>query len=91
MALTKIPFRPGFNKQLTDTQNENNWVDGDNVRFRSGQPEKIGGWIQETSSELIGVARAQLTFSDLDGRKYNAIGTNRCLYIMKVSFLTYLH
>jgi hypothetical protein len=31
MALTKIPFRPGFNKQLTDTQNENNWVDGDNV------------------------------------------------------------
>ena len=81
MALTKIPFRPGFNKQLTDTQNENNWVDGDNVRFRYGQPEKIGGWAQETSSELIGIARAQHTFSDLDGRKYNAIGTNRCLYI----------
>jgi hypothetical protein len=81
MALTKIPFRPGFNKQLTDTQNENNWVDGDNVRFRYGQPEKIGGWVQETSSELIGIARAQLTFSDIDGRKYNAIGTNRCLYI----------
>lgn len=81
MALTKIPFRPGFNKQLTDTQNENNWVDGDNVRFRSGQPEKIGGWAQETSSELIGVARAQLTFKDLDGRRYNAIGTNKCLYI----------
>ena len=81
MALTKIPFRPGFNKQLTDTQNENNWVDGDNVRFRYGQPEKIGGWVQETSSELIGIARAQHTFTDLDGRKYNAIGTNRCLYI----------
>jgi len=81
MALTKVPFRPGFNKQLTDTQNENNWVDGDNVRFRYGQPEKIGGWVQETSSELIGVARAQHTFTDLDGRKYNAIGTNRCLYI----------
>jgi len=81
MALTKIPFRPGFNKQLTDTQNENNWVDGDNVRFRYGQPEKIGGWIQETSSELIGVARAIHTFTDLDGRKYAAIGTNRLLYI----------
>jgi hypothetical protein len=81
MALTKIPFRPGFNKQLTDTQNENNWVDGDNVRFRYGQPEKIGGWVQETSSELIGIARAQHTFKDLDGRKYNAIGTNRCLYV----------
>src|SRR6056300_1235884 len=81
MALTKIPFRPGFNKQLTDTQNENNWVDGDNVRFRYGQPEKIGGWVQETSSELIGAARAQHTWTDLDGRKYAAIGTNRCLYI----------
>ena len=81
MALVKIPFRPGFNKQLTDTQNENNWVDGDNVRFRYGQPEKIGGWLQTTSSELIGAARAQHTFTDLDGRKYNAIGTNRCLYI----------
>ena len=81
MALTKIPFRPGFNKQLTDTQNENNWVDGDNVRFRYGQPEKIGGWVQETSSELIGAARQMHTFTDLDGRKYNAIGTNRCLYV----------
>jgi hypothetical protein len=81
MALTKIPFRPGFNKQLTDTQNENNWVDGDNVRFRYGQPEKIGGWAQETSSELIGAARAIHTFTDLDGRKYAAIGTNRLLYI----------
>jgi len=81
MALTKIPFRPGFNKQLTDTQNENNWVDGDNVRFRYGQPEKIGGWTQETSSELIGAARAIHTFTDLDGRKYAAIGTNRLLYV----------
>ena len=81
MALVKIPFRPGFNKQLTDTQNENNWVDGDNVRFRYGQPEKIGGWVQETSSELIGIGRREHTFTDLDGRKYNAIGTNRCLYV----------
>jgi hypothetical protein len=81
MALTKIPFRPGFNKQLTDTQNENNWVDGDNVRFRYGQPEKIGGWLQTNSDTLIGVARKQHSWGDLDGRKYAAIGTNRCLYI----------
>src|SRR6056300_1564728 len=81
MALTKIPFRPGFNKQITDTQAENVWVDGDNVRFRYGQPEKIGGWLQINSDTLIGVTRAQHTFTDLDGRKYSAIGTNRCLYI----------
>jgi hypothetical protein len=81
MALTKIPFRPGFNKQITDTQAENVWVDGDNVRFRYGQPEKIGGWLQINADTLIGVARAQHTFTDLDGRKYSAIGTNRCLYV----------
>jgi len=81
MALTKIPFRPGFNKQLTDTQNENNWVDGDNVRFRYGQPEKIGGWLQTNSDTLIGIARKQHSWIDLDGRKYAALGTNRCLYI----------
>src|SRR5210317_1043869 len=81
MALTKIPFQPGFNKQITDTQAENVWVNGDNVRFRYGQPEKIGGWLQVNSETLIGVARAQHTFTDLDGRKYSAIGTNRCLYI----------
>jgi len=81
MALVKIPFRPGFNKQITDTQAENVWVDGDNVRFRYGQAEKIGGWLQLNADSLVGVARSQLTFSDLDGRKYAAIGTNKCLYI----------
>ena len=81
MALTKIPFRPGFNKQITDTQAENVWVNGDNVRFRYGQAEKIGGWLQINANTLIGVARAQHVFTDLDGRKYAAIGTNRCLYI----------
>ena len=81
MALTKIPFQPGFNKQITDTQAENVWVNGDNVRFRYGQPEKIGGWLQVNANTLIGVARAQHVFNDLDGRKYAALGTNRCLYI----------
>ena len=81
MALTKVPFQAGFNKQITDTQAENIWVDGDNVRFRYGQPEKIGGWLQIEANTLIGAARSQHTFTDLNGRKYAAVGTNRCLYI----------
>jgi hypothetical protein len=56
-------------------------VDGDNVRFRYGQPEKIGGWLELVNNTLVGVARAQHSYSDLDGRKYAAIGTNRCLII----------
>ena len=79
MSLKKIAFVPGFNKQATATQAEGQWQDGDNVRFRYGSPEKIGGWSQETTSELAGVARQIHTFSDLDGVKYTAVGTNKIL------------
>lgn len=79
MSLKKIAFVPGFNKQATATQAEGQWQDGDNVRFRYGSPEKIGGWSQETTSELAGVARQIHTFSDLNGVKYTAIGTNKIL------------
>ena len=44
--LQKIGFQPGFNKQITETTAEGQWVGGDNVRFRYGTPEKIGGWSQ---------------------------------------------
>ena len=44
--LQKLGFLPGFNKQVTETGAEGQWFDGDNVRFRYGIPEKIGGWQQ---------------------------------------------
>ena len=47
--LQKIGFQPGFNKQITETTAEGQWVDGDNVRFRYGTPEKIVGWRQLTN------------------------------------------
>jgi len=81
MPLKKIGFTPGFNKQATATEAENQWIDGDNVRFRYGMPEKIGGWEQLKVNTLVGAARAQHTWVDLDGRKYAAIGTNRLLVI----------
>ena len=64
--LQKIQFKAGFNKQDTDTGAEGQWVDGDNVRFRYGQPEKIGGWTQLTASLLSGPARDQHTWTDLN-------------------------
>ena len=79
MTLRKIPFAPGFNKQATATQAEGQWQDGDNVRFRYGSPEKIGGWSQRTTSELAGVGRQIHSFSDLNGVKYVAIGTSKIL------------
>ena len=81
MPLKKIPLQPGFNKQFTASQAEGQWIDGDNVRFRYGSPEKIGGWKQITSSLMVGVARAQYAWSDLTGRRYSAIGTDKCLYV----------
>jgi hypothetical protein len=81
MALNLINIRPGFNKQITDTAAEGQYVDGDYVRFRYGFPEKVGGWSMITTDTLAGVVRAQHQWSDLDGNRYIALGTQRGLYI----------
>jgi hypothetical protein len=81
MPLKKIPIKAGFNKQDTSTAAEGQWIDGDFIRFRYGYPEKIGGWQQILPETLAGVARAQHTWTDLDGNKYAAIGTNKILAI----------
>jgi len=79
--LQKLGFLPGFNKQVTQTGAEGQWYDGDNVRFRYGTPEKIGGWIQLGDDKLTGAARALHHWDDNAGIKYAAIGTNRILYV----------
>jgi len=79
--LQKLGFLPGFNKQVTETGAEGQWFDGDNVRFRYGTPEKIGGWTQLGQSKLTGAARAIHHWDDNAGIKYAAIGTNRILYV----------
>jgi len=81
MPLQKIQFKPGFNKQQTATGAEGQWIDGDNVRFRYGEPQKIGGWEQLVASTLAGPARDQHTWTALDGKKYAAIGTSKILVI----------
>ena len=79
--LQKLGFLPGFNKQVTETGAEGQWFDGDNVRFRYGSPEKIGGWQQLGENKLTGAGRAIHHFDDNAGIKYAAIGTNRILYV----------
>ena len=78
--LQKIGFQPGFNKQITETTAEGQWVGGDNVRFRYGTPEKIGGWSQLGESKLTGAARATHHLVNKSGNKFAIIGTNRILY-----------
>ena len=78
--LQKIGFQPGINKQITPTTAEGQWIDCDNVRFRYGTPEKIGGWKQLGESNLTGAGRGLHHFVNSLGRKYAIIGTNRILY-----------
>jgi len=80
MPLTKLQIAPGIDKQNTEYGAEGKWVDCDNVRFRYGLPEKIGGWTKVTSDALVGATRAILSYSDLKGVKYIIYGTNKKLY-----------
>jgi len=79
--LQKINIQPGFNKQVTATGGEGQWVSGDYVRFRYGTPEKIGGWAQLGDNTLTGRNTALHHFVNSEGIKYAALGTNRFLYV----------
>ena len=83
MPLSSTKFQPGFDKQSTPYGAEGKWIDGENVRFRFGQPEKIGGWIKLFSDKLIGVVRDQFAWTSLDGTRHLAFGTDKKLYVYK--------
>ena len=79
--LQKLGFLPGFNKQVTSTGAESQWTGGENVRFRYGTPEKIGGWAQLGATSLCGPTRALHHMVNKISIKYAVLGTNRILYV----------
>ncbi len=81
MPLTNVKIAPGINKADTPSGAEGQWIDGDFVRFRYGQPEKIGGYTAIGQETIAGPTRAQHTWNDLEGRRYAALGTSKALYI----------
>jgi hypothetical protein len=84
MPLQKLTYRAGINREGTDYSNEGGFYDGDKIRFRSGQAEKIGGWIQVSNSQFLGTCRILWTWSDVDGRgAYIGLGTNVKYYIFQ--------
>ncbi len=88
MALTKLVFRPGINRETTAYANEGGWWDGNLVRFRAGKPETIGGWTRYTKTQMLGTARSLLTWTALDGTIYTGMGTNLKYYIVRGSGLS---
>ncbi len=81
MALKQVKFLPGIDKQNTTVGATARWVDSDNVRFRYGLPEKVGGWSSLLTTTISGVARKLHAFVDLDGNRYIAIGTDKSLLL----------
>ena len=91
MPLQKLQFRPGVNREGTTLSNEGGWFECDKIRFRSGYPEKIGGWVLDsgtTASTLkptvgayFGVCRSMWNWLNLTGYNLMSIGTNLKYYI----------
>jgi len=91
MPLQKLQFRPGINREGTTLSNEGGWFESDKVRFRSGYPEKIGGWVLDTglnastlqppAGDYWGVCRSMWNWLNLAGYNLLALGTNLKYYI----------
>jgi hypothetical protein len=81
MPVRKLRFRPGVNRENTRYTNEEGWYVSDKVRFRQGTPEKIGGWIQYSAAQFLGICRSLWNWVALDGNNYLGVGTNKKYYI----------
>jgi len=81
MPLQKLQFRPGVNREGTTLANEGGWFDCDKVRFRSGYPEKIGGWAAISYTTFLGVCRSLWNWITLRGYNLMGVGTNLKFYV----------
>ena len=81
MPLTQLNFQPGLDTENTPTGAEGRWVDGDKIRFRKGLPQKIGGWTKFSADYYVGIGRALEQWYSLDGSRYEALGTDRKIYV----------
>jgi hypothetical protein len=81
MPLQKLQFKPGVNRETTNYNNEGGYYDCDKIRFRSGQPEKIGGWTRFSPNQFVGICRSLWNWSTLGGANYIGLGTSKKYYI----------
>ena len=81
MALKKIALKPGVNRENTRYTTEGGWYDCDNVRFRQGTPEKLGGWERISTTSFLGVCRSLSNWVTLGSLNLIGAGTNLKFYI----------
>ena len=83
MAVRKLQFKPGVNRETTRYAAEGQWYDTNKVRFRRGLPQKIGGWQRISANTYLGVVRSLFNWSTLSEQNLIAAGTNLKYYIEK--------
>ncbi len=81
MPFIKLQFKPGVNRDMTDYSNEGGWFEGNKIRFRSGYPEKIGGWVKSSPTAFAGVCRQMWNWITSYSDDFLAVGTNSKVYI----------
>ena len=81
MALSKLVFKPGINKDQSNYASEGGWFETQLVRFRSGFPEKFGGWTVKTLDEYVGAARSLFPWITSDGNTLTGVGTSKKIYV----------
>ncbi len=82
MALRKLVFKPGINRDQTNYSSEGGWYSGDKIRFRQGFPEKIGGWNPINFTPFIGTASSLISYGTSDDQQIIGIGTNDKMYVL---------
>jgi hypothetical protein len=82
MALRKLVFQPGINRDRTDYASEGGWYSGDKIRFRQGYPEKIGGWTTVNFDPYVGTASSLISYGTSDSEQIIGIGTNEKMYVL---------
>ena len=78
--LVKMDFQPGIRRESTQYAETNSWYDTNNVRFRAGKPENIGGYETKVSASFNGSGRDLITWTDNDQFKRAMFGTAQMLY-----------
>ena len=81
MALQKLQFKPGVNRDQTNYTNEGGWFECDKIRFRSGFPQKIGGWLKASPTAILGVCRQLFGYITSFSDNLLAVGTNVKVYL----------
>jgi hypothetical protein len=81
MPLQKLQFKPGLNKDQTNYSSEGGWFECDKIRFRSGYPQKIGGWLRYGTFTVAGICRQMFNWITTNSDNYLALGTSKKLYI----------